>query len=768
LNSSFLIITAFCLLAITLNFARIHPEKFIRILNWLLIHTVYRVRVISAHNIPQTGGALLVCNHVSFADPPLLLGAVKRPIRFLMYKPIYQHKFINYFARNLKAIPISQDDKPKEILKSLVEAREAVKAGELVCIFAEGSITRLGNLLPFARGLEQIMKGVSAPIIPIYLDQVWGSIFSFKGGKFFWKMPREIPYPVTVLCGAALPAATSAHDVRSAVLELGAEAFRIRRSDFKLLHRGFLHSVRRTPFCEALVDSTGRSLNYIEAATASICLAGQLARITKSKKNIGVLLPPSIGSALSNISISMLGKVSVNLNYTAGKESIQSAIKQAEITRTITSRHFLDKAKLDIPEGAVFIEDLLGLQGALKKSLVYLAVIALPVSLLARLFCASGIDIDQPATIIFSSGSTGEPKGVVLSHGNICSNVEGLMYLMQIGPHDGVLGVLPLFHSFGFTGTLWFPLFCGSKIAFHPNPLDSGVVGELVKDHKLSVLISTPTFLTAYTRRCTAGEFKTLKYVIVGAEKLKSSISKSFSDKFGVSPLEGYGATELSPVAMLNVPNYNRESGKQIGNKPGTVGHPIPGVTARVVNPDTFAPLGADQEGLLLIKGPNVMSGYLNNSSKTSEVMHNGWYITGDIAVIDQDGFVTIRDRLSRFSKIGGEMVPHVKIEEEIQSILGGIELACAVTSLPDEKKGEKLVVLLAKDFEVSKIIEGLSQRGLPNLWIPKKENFIRVGAIPMLGSGKMDLKGVKNIAKENLNQESLEGDLTSLSSTLP
>ena len=234
---------------------------------------------------------------------------------------------------------------------------------------------------------------------------------------------------------------------------------------------------------------------------------------------------------------------------------------------------------------------------------------------------------------------------------------------------------------------------------------------------------------------------------MVGAEKLRAHVAAACADKFGIVPLEGYGCTELSPVAMINVPDLKEPTRRQIGNKPGTVGHPIPGVAVKVVHPETHEPLNPGEMGLLLVKGPNVMKGYLNEPEKTAEVIWDGWYVTGDLASLDEAGFVTIHDRLSRFSKIAGEMVPHGAIEDAIQRLLGETDSVCAVTSIADERRGERLVVLHTRPLDARAITQALAEKGFPNLWIPKPADFYPIEAIPMLGSGKLDLQGIKRLA---------------------
>jgi acyl-[acyl-carrier-protein]-phospholipid O-acyltransferase/long-chain-fatty-acid--[acyl-carrier-protein] ligase len=334
----------------------------------------------------------------------------------------------------------------------------------------------------------------------------------------------------------------------------------------------------------------------------------------------------------------------------------------------------------------------------------------------------------------------------MISHGNILSNIDALAQIFPMGREDCFIGVLPFFHSFGMTGTLWFPLVQGASIAFHPNPMDAKVIGEMAEKCGATMLISTPTFCSAYMRRCTKEQFSKLKYAIVGAEKLREAIAQGFLERFGIPLLEGYGCTEMSPVVAVNRPNVEHQREHQIGTKTGSVGHPIPGVAAMVVDRDTGEGPLVDQEGLLLVKGPNLMQGYLNHPERTAEVIRDGWYVTGDIAKMDEDGFIFITDRLSRFSKIGGEMVPHLKVEDAINGILA--EVCSAVTAVPDEAKGERLVAFYTKqDVEPAALWEQLGATEMPKLWIPRRENLIRIEAIPTLGTGKVDLRRLRELA---------------------
>lgn len=733
------------------------PDAFLRFFNWVLTHSLYKIQVIGSENVPHQGGALLVSNHISYIDPSVIMASLQRQVRFLMYRPIYNNKILHPLAETMKAIPVSLNDSPKEIMKSLQEARQAVEAGDLVCIFAEGALSRTGNMLNFNRGFEHIMKDLEAPIIPVNLDSIWGSIFTYERGKYFWKWPKQLLSPITISFGKAMSARSKAYEVRQAVQELGADAFKLRGKYQEKLHMAFIREAKKRPFKLCVADSMGLELNYIKALGMVMLFAKKLFPKGETEiKNemVGILLPSSAIASLVNGATLMAGKIPVNLNFTASKESLASSIEQCSMKQIITSQKFLDKLGMEKRDDMVLIEDIQKKVTGRERILYVLKALLFPAWLIKLLFVRGDkTHVDDIATIIFSSGSTGEPKGVMLSHGNIFSNIQGFWQVANIKPNDVVMGVLPFFHSFGFTAGLCFPVGTGLTVVYHSNPLDASTIGKMVKKYKASILLGTPTFFSAYTRKCTKEQFESIRYAIAGAEKFQPQMVKAFEEKFGVIPFEGYGATELSPIVALGVhgPDNESEHIKQYGNKLGKVGHPVPGVAAKVVDINTNEILGFDEEGLLLIKGPNVMKGYLNNPEKTAEVLQDGWYVTGDMAMIDRDGFIHVTDRISRFSKIGGEMVPHIKIEEKIMEALGLSERVCAVTSVPDEKKGERLIVLYVGEVDVDQLRSALAENGLPNLWIPRADAFYQIEEIPLLGSGKMDLAKIKQVAKERI-----------------
>ncbi len=755
-------------LATTVYLVWLLPDSLLRFVLWVLTHTVYRIRVKGRENIPGKGGALFVCNHLSFVDAMLLLGSTDRAVRFIVYKGMYEKVWVKPFARILGAIPISSELRPREMLHALRTASEAIQAGEVVCIFAEGQITRIGHLLPFRRGFERIMKDVEAPIVPVALDGVWGSIFSFDRGRFLWKLPRRIPYRVTVNFGAPLPHTAAPFEVRERVQELLVEAWEHRKAHMSPLHRAFVRTARSHPFRFAMSDAASARVSFGSALMRTVFLARRLRKAWAGQQMVGLLLPPSVPGALVNFAALLMGKVPVNLNYTVSEETLGSCIRQCGIKTVLTSRTFLDKLKLKVPGETVLLEELAAQPRLDEKLCAMLSAWLLPVGWLERsLGREKRAALDDLVTVIFSSGSTGDPKGVMLSHYNVGSNIEQLEQVFGLNRTDGMVGVLPFFHSFGFTGTLCLPVVLGVRVVYHPNPLDAKAIGPLVKQHALTFLLATPTFLQLYLRSCAAEDFGSLRVVMTGAEKLPERLATAFEEQFGIRPLEGYGCTECAPAVAVNTHDFRSAGFRQVGAKRGKIGHPLPGMSVRIVDPQTFvlesragvspAPKGRrdacptlpiGQPGLLLVRGPNIMRGYLGRPEKTAEVLRDGWYVTGDIAAIDEDGFLQITDRLSRFSKIGGEMVPHIKVEEKLHELAGATEQTFVVVGLPDEKKGERLVVLHKLNQEnLQACLEKLTQCDLPNLWKPRADQFIRLDALPYLGTGKLDLRKAREIA---------------------
>jgi acyl-[acyl-carrier-protein]-phospholipid O-acyltransferase/long-chain-fatty-acid--[acyl-carrier-protein] ligase len=469
-----------------------------------------------------------------------------------------------------------------------------------------------------------------------------------------------------------------------------------------------------TPDRQAIADSSGCTLTYRQMVQQAEHLASWLTTARAAETNIGVYLPSSTAAAVANYAITLAGKVAINLNFTAGEQHCRAAIELCGLQTIFTSRAFLTKLGMDPLAEMVFLEDLPA-EGNGARSVTEPAP-------------------DSTACILFSSGTTGVPKGIQLTHWNILANAAGLAERIPPSDSDCLLGVLPFFHSFGYTFALWFPVLYGMQAIYHGSPTDARTIGELAEKHKPTYFLSTPTFCQQYARKLPRHQFTSLKYILVGSEKLRDSVAREFKEHFGIDLLAGYGCTELGPGVAINTPAESR---------PGSVGRPLDGIEVRIADPDTLEPLPAAQQGMILVNGPSRMPGYYRAPELTSQVIRDGFYVTGDLGYVDEDGFLYVTDRVSRFSKLAGEMVPHLPIEEAISDLTQSF-----VADVPDDVRGERLVLLYTNtEATATDIHERLSQSGLPPLWIPKRENIYAVPAIPVLPSGKVDLRRSRELA---------------------
>ena len=719
------------------------PAHAVRFMLSRLTCVLYRVKVRGLENLPSEGGALLVANHTAYSDANIIQSATSRPIRYVMSRDVFKTwGWCRPIFKLTGAIPLHTADGPRQLARALENARAILREGGVVCIFPEGKLSRTGSLEEFRKGFEKIAKNTNVPVIPVHLDNLWGSIFSFRYGHPALRIPRRLPYPVTVRFGSPLPAETTAEEARQAVAELGVEsaAEQSVRPGNTLADR-FVRRARGCWHRLAVRDTLGNTATYGRLLTAACALNRRLVGQLEHQPRVGIILPPSVGGVLANVALTLQGKTVVNLNWTVSAKAFRSAVESGGIATIITSRKV--EAALDLPKtGAkmVYLEELLDHLGPVEKVVAYVKARFAP---RGRLGSAHWPRPADTASLMFSSGSTGTPKGVMLSHANLLANLDGMRSVLGLRSGDSLAGILPFFHSLGFLATLWYPLLEGVPAVYHANPLQSGQVARMIRNEKISSLLITPTLLQSLMRRADREDLQTLRYVLTGGEKLRRSTADEFEEKFGVRPLQGYGTTELSPVVAVSIPDRMEKGLLCQGCREGSVGRALPNVAVKIVDPETGASKHTGEPGLLMVKGPNVMQGYLHDPERTAEAVVDGWYNTGDIAHVDRDGFIFLTGRLSRFSKIGGEMIPHGALEEVLMARQP--EPCVAVVSFSDESRGERLVVCYTeKAGEPEMLRKLLVEHGLPNLWIPALKNFVPIPEIPVMGTGKVDLQAVR------------------------
>ena len=524
------------------------------------------------------------------------------------------------------------------------------------------------------------------------------------------------------------------------------------------IHVAWLKSAKKSKTAFAVADIEGVEISHKRFLTGVLLFSKKIEAYSQ-EQNVGLLLPSSGGGAIASMAILSLGKTIVNLNFTAGKKALQSAASQAEVKHIYTSRKFLDKMLergMDLESffpnsKLLMLEDIREEISTLSRIGTLLKAIMLPASVIQRSYF-NNVSMNNTAAILFSSGSEGQPKGVELSHSNIAANAKQAAIELGAVDSDVIMSTLPTFHAFGFAITTLMPLSEGIPIVCHADPKDVTTIASGIQKYSGTILVGTPTFLRMYTisKKVSVDSMQSLRLVVAGAEKLRSEVRKGFEKKFNMSVYEGYGTTETSPGASVNLPDL--ESPYKLRNKPGTVGKAFSGTEFRIVDPDSLEPIPTGEDGLILIGGPQIMKGYLKMPEKTAEVIEliDGyrWYRTGDKGHLDEDGFLTIVDRYSRFAKIGGEMISLTTVEEEILDACNDKDLEIAATCLPDQRKGEKIVILATNNLDKNKLKKLLSDAKVNPLYHPAQ--VLLVEEIPKLGSGKTDFGATKKIALVN------------------
>jgi acyl-[acyl-carrier-protein]-phospholipid O-acyltransferase/long-chain-fatty-acid--[acyl-carrier-protein] ligase len=722
-------------------------EKSFRWVASILARAIYRIRRFGLENLPP-GGFLLLPNHMSYVDAVVLQLACPRPIRFVVHESIYQVKWLTPIFKLVRAIPISSVH-AKDAIRT---AANQIKAGEIVCIFPEGELSRTGVLIKLRKGFELVARLADAPVVPVWLDGLWGSIFSFERGRYFFKWPRRVPQHVTIAFGKPIePRSIDITVARQELLELGEFCFQQRPEIRRHLGRATIRGLKKSQFEVGVIDGMdGRQVKRGDLLAASIALSRWIKRNCPDQR-VAVVLPPGVGAVVANIAVTLANKTPVNLNFTAGRAALESAIRNGEIAHAISAKPVM-KRLMDFPwpKNVYRLEEVIP---ELKPRIILwrIATLVTPSGLLSSILGLPRSGDQREAVLLFTSGSSGEPKGVILSHRSILGNITQFSGYLNETESDAIMASLPFFHCFGCTVTLWYPITQGVRMVTYPTPVDVVKNAELVEKHQITLLITTPTFLRGYLRRTEPNQFKSLKILIVGAEKLPRDLAEAFEARFGIPVHEGYGLTETAPVVSTNLPDplpSRPDDTIQPAARPGSVGKLLPGQAARIKDPETGSPLPSTALGMLWLKGANVFQGYLNQPERTTEVLQDGWFKTGDLGRFDEDGFLYIEGRLSRFSKIGGEMVPHETLEATINkqfNFESEDERAVVIVGIPDEAKGEALVLLASREIKADVLREKLLAAGLPSLWIPKK--IKQVKQIPVLASGKLDLGRCQELA---------------------
>ncbi len=742
------LLTALMSLGIGIYISLRLPHLFLRAGLWVLANTLVRIRVHNRAQFPQEGGALLVGNHISFIDCLALYGATDRDIHFVMGASVMKRPLIGRLASLLHAVPVLDDGSEATQREMTQRIRHLLAAGEIVCINNECRCTADGAPFPWSSDYSPLTQNLQIAVIPFFMTRLWESLYIYRDGKLAWRRPKQVPFPIDLRFGEHYPADVPVTTLHATIRQLGREVHTERPLRVTLLHRGFVRMARRNLRKMAVADALSGRLSYFKVLVGSIVFARKLHKRLDQQKMVGVILPPSVGGTLTNIALQLMGRVPINLNYTASSEVIASCARQCGVTQVLTSKKVLERLPLTIPGETILLEDIRDGVRGVDRLVAMILGLCCPVSILERLWGTGGRRSDDLATIVFSSGSEGEPKGVMLTHRNIITNIDATLEVFPNDRQSCIVGFLPFFHSFGFTATLWLPLIHGIRGIYHSNPLEPKIIGKLIGLHDGTIMIGTSTFMQGFIRKCTREQLESLAFIVCGAEKLAPRVRLAFKEKFGLEPLEGYGTTECAPVVSANITDCASPGFFSPGTRHGSIGRPIPGVEVRVVDTQSGAPVPVGETGLLLVKGPNIMQGYLNQPEKTATVLKDGWYETGDIAQLDEDGFITITDRLARFSKVAGEMVPHTRVEETLHTLLQLTEQRLAVAGVPDTQKGERLVVLhTLTDEELEALLVALKTSDMPNLWIPKANAFYRIDEIPVLGTGKMDIKAVKQMA---------------------
>jgi len=645
---------------------------------------------------------------------------------------------------------------------AMEKIHEALLAGKAVVIFPTGEVSKSPHVEPFNIDYSKAIEGTEASIIPFYIQGLWGSNFSYSGSDMYGASSDRA---VTVAFGEAIPATTPPNEVRAIVRKVSIDAWKYAVDFTRPIAESWIRTCKRyVKNGPAIYSPDGGHLSgykLMGAVMAFRCLLKK--KLGKKEQNVGIMLPPSPAGVIVNLALWVMGKTNVNLNYTSSVDNVKFCCERADVKTIITSRQFVEKLKgrgNDFSQVAsdkvrlFYAEDLMKEIPKAKIAFFLVLCVMMPSWMIRMVFCKR-TSMDDNGVIVFSSGSEGTPKGVELTQRNLMGNIQQLACILNVSRGDVMLSELPLFHSFGLTVTTLLNLTEGCPIVAVADPTDVKTMARVCCEFHVTLMVATPTFLRAFTvsRYVHPLVFKSVRLIIAGAEAMRPELSTAFRLKFGIEVLEGYGCTETAPVASTNTENtlMNDYTTLQVNNKPGTVGPALPGTQFLIVDPDTNEPLPTGEAGMILIGGCQVMKGYLKDPDRTNSVivMKDGirYYRTGDKGYLDQDGFLTIVDRYSRFAKLGGEMVSLGAVEKKIQDtkVLEGLDYL--VTTVPDAAKGEKIVLLYQGEMESKQLLSELRANDFPPIMLPSAA--FPVEKVPKLGTGKADFTAAKKLARE-------------------
>ncbi len=712
------------------------PQTLLKALSRRLLQTLYRVELHGAeHAVGENQPAVYVVNHVSLLDG-LLVGA------FLPGRPVFAvntHIAQQWWARPMLSLVDYQAVDPTNplALKTLIAS---VAAGRPLVIFPEGRLTMTGALMKVYEGPGLIADKTKAPLIPIRIDGAQFTPFSYLRGKFrrrwFPRITLTVQPPVQLQIPAELRGRARRQHTADRLYHIMTDMIFATAMLDQTLWQALLAACTTHGGGSKIVEDINRKpLTYDRLVLGALALGGSLARVTRQGEAVGILLPNAAATAVSFFALQATGRVPAMLNFSTGLANMQAAVSAAQIKTIITSRRFITMGKLDSTAAAL----------ATQTQLIYLEDVQTEIGLVDKLRAKLhsyipnwrhqqlGMTPDSPAVILFTSGSEGVPKGVVLSHRNILANRQQLAARIDFNASDIVFNALPVFHSFGLTGGFLLPVLSGVRCFLYPSPLHYRIVPELAYDTNATILFGTDTFLTGYARMAHPYDFYSLRYVFAGAERVRPETRDTWARKFGLRILEGYGATETAPALAINTP---------MASRPGTVGQLLPGIEYRL------EPVpGITDGGKLVVRGPNIMLGYFKaDQPGVLQPPEDGWYDTGDIVALDADGFVTIKGRVKRFAKIAGEMVSLNAVEQFIQPLVNPDKLV-AVVAIPDERKGEQLVLFTTDAALTRETVSATARNAnLGELMVPR--NLQTLEKMPLLGTGKVDYVALGRLAR--------------------